>query len=45
MTSADKIQLLATGHTPTQSDALDTIRLRPFRIGYAALLKPRRVGC
>lgn len=44
MTSADKIHALVIRHTPTQSDALDTMRLRPCRIGYTARLKPRRVG-
>lgn len=40
MRTADEIHALVTWHSPTPSDALNAVRLRPFRTGENALLKP-----
>jgi hypothetical protein len=43
MTTADEIHAFVTWHTPTLSDGLDAMRLRPLNLGYTAPLKLRRV--
>jgi hypothetical protein len=43
MTTADEIYARVTRHTPTLSDGLDTLRLRPPNTGYTAPPKLRRV--